>query len=169
MNQKLPIAQGPSTRAVKTVIGPGSPIAFHASQAQQVYNAQPWFWRQFNSPKTMTDYMTQSQLQKEMQKTGNPEIKSPELGNELGQLSDIVQGRSMGWAPDTAEIRRRGNEEMLQRFREMAGTNGDDSADLPSRPTGPIQENNPMADEMKNSPLQQLNFMDPRYRNEAWF
>src|SRR4051812_2426273 len=148
--QRFPQRELPLTTNVTDTIGPGSWTIHDVNQAQKM-----------NIPTQYTDALARSYIKQAVREHGpRPEIKSPEMGMELSELSNIVQGKSMGWTEDQAANSR-------GKYYERKGAEaGGDEADLPPRPTGPVVTADE-SDEMK-SPLQQLQFLDPRYRG-GWF
>jgi hypothetical protein len=115
----------------------------------------------------MPNQYAQSQIYADTHGRQEPAVDpgvTPQMRTTLNELSGLAQGQSFGRPySEIDDVPKRPSRPL-----EHSDLDDDDSADLPSRPTGPIQESNPTVDEMKG-PLQQLNFMDPRYRNGGWF
>src|SRR3954454_18909064 len=81
--QRFPQREGPVTPQVSNTIGHGSWIPYEAGSLGKMFG-------EGQTPPNFTDMMARAQLDKAIREHGpRPEIKSPEMGMELSELSDI--------------------------------------------------------------------------------
>src|SRR4051812_4172054 len=86
--QRFPQRELPLTTNVTDTIGPGSWITHDVDRAGKMFGDY--------KPPNVTDIMARADLGQAMRhQSPPPEIKSPALGMELSELSNIVQGKSM--------------------------------------------------------------------------